>query len=342
MKINRGLATELGLDPDALASPDGVEHPRRQPHRPGLRADRAGLRRASVWRLRAATRRWPRHPHGRSHRSGGTATRPAVESFWARRPYSRRGDGRAAIGPVLREYLVSEAMHALGLPTTRALAAVTTGEQVVPRVGYCRVGSSCRGWPASHVRVGTFEYFAARGHTEAVRRLADYVIARHYPGRPPPPIPIAPSSNGSPRARQPGRAAAADGIHSRRDEHRQHHGRGRDHRLRALRLHGPLRSGHGVQFHRPSRPPSLCKSAANRGWNLARLAEAIVPLLADDSEQAVADGQRGDRHVPGPVLPGRSSLACGEKLGRSPKRRPMPHWLRPCSTPWRPTTPTLP
>jgi serine/tyrosine/threonine adenylyltransferase len=88
-----------------------------------------------------------------------------------RTPFSRSGDGRAALGPVLREYLVSESMHALGIPTTRALAAVTTGEPVfrVTRVA------------ASHVRVGTFEYFAARGDTEAVRRLADYVIDRHYP-----------------------------------------------------------------------------------------------------------------------------------------------------------------
>jgi len=95
-------------------------------------------------------------------------------------PYSRRGDGRAALGPVLREYLVSEAMHALGLPTTRALAAVTTGERVarerlLPGGVVVRVA-------ASHVRIGTFEYFAARGDTEGVQRLADYVIERHYPG----------------------------------------------------------------------------------------------------------------------------------------------------------------
>lgn len=96
-----------------------------------------------------------------------------------RTPFSRSGDGRAALGPVLREYLVSESMHALGIPTTRALAAVTTGETVfrggrLPGAVVARVA-------ASHVRVGTFEYFAARGDTEAVRHLADYVIGRHYP-----------------------------------------------------------------------------------------------------------------------------------------------------------------
>ena len=96
-----------------------------------------------------------------------------------RTPFSRRGDGRAALGPVLREYLVSEAMHALGIPTTRALAAVSTGEPVyrdrqLPGAVLTRVASS-------HIRVGTFQYFAARGDLEAVKRLADYVIDRHYP-----------------------------------------------------------------------------------------------------------------------------------------------------------------
>jgi uncharacterized protein YdiU (UPF0061 family) len=96
-----------------------------------------------------------------------------------RTPYSRGGDGRAALGPVLREYLVSEAMHALGIPTTRALAAVATGEpvyreEVLPGAIVTRVA-------ASFVRVGTFQYFAARDDVDAVRVLADYVIDRHYP-----------------------------------------------------------------------------------------------------------------------------------------------------------------
>jgi uncharacterized protein YdiU (UPF0061 family) len=96
-----------------------------------------------------------------------------------RTPFSRGGDGRAALGPVLREYLVSEAMHALGIPTTRALAAVATGEPVfrekaLPGAIVTRVA-------ASFVRVGTFQYFAARNDVDAVRQLADYVIERHYP-----------------------------------------------------------------------------------------------------------------------------------------------------------------
>lgn len=96
-----------------------------------------------------------------------------------RTPFSRGGDGRAALGPVLREYLISEAMHALHIPTTRALAAVTTGEMVyrdgpLPGAVLTRIA-------ASHVRVGTFQYFAARDDVDAVKRLADYVIDRHYP-----------------------------------------------------------------------------------------------------------------------------------------------------------------
>jgi uncharacterized protein YdiU (UPF0061 family) len=95
-------------------------------------------------------------------------------------PYSRRGDGRSALGPVLREYLVSEAMHALGIPSTRALAAVTTGEHVLREGGPLPGGVLIR-VAASHVRIGTFEYFAARGDTAGVRLLADHVIDRHYP-----------------------------------------------------------------------------------------------------------------------------------------------------------------
>src|SRR5689334_10581739 len=97
-----------------------------------------------------------------------------------RTPFSRGGDGRAALGPVLREYLVAEAMASLGVPTTRALAAVMTGEPVyretaLPGAVLTRVASS-------HVRVVTFQYFAARGDADGVRLLADHVIGRHYPG----------------------------------------------------------------------------------------------------------------------------------------------------------------
>ncbi len=96
-----------------------------------------------------------------------------------RTPFSRGGDGRAAVGPVIREYILSEAMYALGIPTTRSLAAVTTGEAVyretdLPGAVLTRVASS-------HIRVGTFQYFYARQDQEGLQALTDHVIARHYP-----------------------------------------------------------------------------------------------------------------------------------------------------------------
>ena len=95
-------------------------------------------------------------------------------------PYSRNGDGRAWVGPVIREYLMSCAMHALGIPTTRALAAVTTGDPVLREQGPLP-GAVLTRVAASHIRVGTFQYFAARSDKEALQDLTDYTIQRHYP-----------------------------------------------------------------------------------------------------------------------------------------------------------------
>ena len=94
-------------------------------------------------------------------------------------PYSRRGDGKSSLGPVIREYLVSEAMHRLGVPTTRALAVVSTGEKVL-RDAYEPGGVMTR-VAASHIRVGTFQYFAVHNNRDALQALADYAIDRHYP-----------------------------------------------------------------------------------------------------------------------------------------------------------------
>ncbi len=94
-------------------------------------------------------------------------------------PFSRRGDGRAALGPMLREYIISEAMHALGIPTTRSLAVVTTGEQVFRETPL--QGAILTRVAASHIRVGTFEFLAAQGNRDDIRTLAEYTIRRHYP-----------------------------------------------------------------------------------------------------------------------------------------------------------------
>jgi serine/tyrosine/threonine adenylyltransferase len=112
-------------------------------------------------------------------RGGDGALRDIHLKGAGRTPFSRGGDGRAALGPVLREYIVSEAMTALGIPSTRSLAAVVTGETVLREAPL--PGAILTRVAASHVRVGTFQLFAARGDVDGVRTLADYVIARHYP-----------------------------------------------------------------------------------------------------------------------------------------------------------------
>jgi len=96
-----------------------------------------------------------------------------------RTPYSRGGDGRASLGPMLREYIISEAMHALGIPTTRSLAVVTTGETIIRET--LLPGAILTRVAASHIRVGTFQYAAGRGEIDDLRALADYTIKRHYP-----------------------------------------------------------------------------------------------------------------------------------------------------------------
>ncbi len=178
IQVNRPLATLLGIDPEALASPEGVAV------LAGNRVPEGAEPVALAYAGHQFGNFVPQLGDGRAVLLGevvGTdGVRRDIQLKGAgETPFSRGGDGRAAVGPVLREYLVSEAMAALGVPTTRALAAVTTGEgvfreTVLPGAVLARVA-------ASHIRVGTFQYFAARADTEALRLLADHVIARHYP-----------------------------------------------------------------------------------------------------------------------------------------------------------------
>ena len=179
VKLNRELAEELGLDAGALDSQEGARIfagnetpagavPLAQAyagHQFGGFASQLGDGRALL--LGEVI---DRKGHRRDIQLKGSGPTP----------FSRSGDGRAALGPVLREYLIGEAMHALGIPTTRALAAVVTGEPVF-REGGALPGAVLSRVAASHIRVGTFELFAARGEQDKVRRLADYVIERHYP-----------------------------------------------------------------------------------------------------------------------------------------------------------------
>lgn len=212
-------------------------------------------------------------------------------------PFSRNGDGRAAIGPVLREYLVSETMHALGIPTTRALAAVATGEPVVrerllPGAVLCRVASS-------HIRVGTFQYFAMRGDTDALRALADHVIARHYPELSGAEVPY---------------RALVEAVSARQAT------------LVARWLcvgfvHGVMNTdncsvaGETIDFgpcaFLDGYDPDAVFSSIDHGgryaylaqpriarWNVARLAEAMLPLLGPDEASAVAEANAAIARFP--------------------------------------------
>ncbi len=178
VRLNRALAGQLGLDPVALASEAGVQL------LAGNRVPVGAEPLAMAYAGHQFGQFVPSLGDGRAVLLGEVVDRDGVRrdihlKGAGRTPFSRMGDGRAALGPVLREYVVSEAMAGLGIPTTRALAIIATGERVyregpLPGAILVRVA-------ASHVRVGTFEYFYRRGDHVSVRRLADYVIARHYP-----------------------------------------------------------------------------------------------------------------------------------------------------------------
>jgi uncharacterized protein YdiU (UPF0061 family) len=205
-------------------------------------------------------------------------------------PFSRRGDGRAALGPVLREYIVSEAMAALGIPTTRSLAAVMTGENVLretllPGAVLTRVASS-------HIRVGTFQFFAARGDTEGVRQLADHVIKRHYPQ--------------AAETKHPYHALL-EGVIVRQAELVARW-------LLVGFIHGVMNtdntsvSGETIDygpcaFMDTYNPATVFSSIDEMGryayanqprialWNLTRLAECLLPLLSDQQDKAISEAQ---------------------------------------------------
>src|SRR5690242_15804162 len=178
IKLNRPLAVQLGLDPDMLETAEGAE----------ILAGKTVPAGADPIAMAYAGHQFgqfvPQLGDGRAILLGEVIDRDGVRRDIQLKgsgptPFSRRGDGRAALGPVLREYIVSEAMYALGIPTTRSLAAVVTGEHVIRETAL--PGAVLTRVAASHIRVGTFQFFAARGDTDGIRRLADHVIIRHYP-----------------------------------------------------------------------------------------------------------------------------------------------------------------
>ncbi|ULL16053.1 YdiU family protein [Paenibacillus sp. H1-7] len=201
-------------------------------------------------------------------------------------PYSRRGDGRAALGPMLREYIISEAMHALGIPTTRSLAVVTTGEPVFRETEL--QGAILTRVAASHIRVGTFQFAASAGNGEELRALADYTLQRHFPD----------ADTGENRY-----LALLREVSKRQAE-----------LIAKWQLvgfvHGVMNtdnmalSGETIDygpcaFIDAYDPATVFSSIDSQGryafgnqpsiaaWNLARLAEALLPLLHSDEDQAI-------------------------------------------------------
>jgi serine/tyrosine/threonine adenylyltransferase len=286
VKLNVELARNLGLDPDALASPRGVE----------ILAGNRVAEGAEPLALAYAGHQFghfvPQLGDGRTNLLGEVVGRDGVRYDIQLKgsgptPFSRGGDGRAALGPVLREYILSEAMAALGVPTTRALAAVTTGERVLRETTL--PGAVLTRVAASHLRVGTFQYFAAQGDTEGTRRLADYAIVRHYPA--------------ASRVERPYRALL-DGVIARQAQ------------LVAQWLllgfiHGVMNtdntsiSGETIDygpcaFMEAYDPVKVFSSIDHHGryaygnqpramlWNLTRLAEALLPVLEQEEVNAEA------------------------------------------------------
>jgi uncharacterized protein YdiU (UPF0061 family) len=289
LALNAPLATSLGLDPQQLATPEGV----------ACLAGNTVPAGAKPIAMAYAGHQFggfvPQLGDGRAILLGelvdAGGTRRDVQLKGAGpTPYSRRGDGRAAIGPVLREYLVSEAMAAMGIPTTRALAAVRTGELVHRET--TRPGAVLTRIASSHVRVGTFQFFASRGDVEALRTLSDYVLRRH-----------APQLAAGPH---PHRALLREVV-------------ARQARLVAAWqlvgfVHGVMNtdncsvSGETLDFGPCAfldayDPATVFSSIDHQGryaygnqprmavWNLARLAEAMLPLLDEHPELALAEAE---------------------------------------------------
>ena len=228
-------------------------------------------------------------------------------------PYSRGGDGRSPLGPVLREYIVSEAMTALGVPSTRSLAAVTTGESVVrerllPGAILTRVAQS-------HIRIGTFQFFSARQNLTAVKTLADYVIQRHYPM--------------AAQAENPYRALLESVISNQARLIAKWQSLGFIHGV--MNTDNMLLCGETVDygpcaFMDTYRPDAVFSSIDHNGryayanqpriaqWNLSWLAQALVPLLDKDEAKAI---RLAENEVSGfaPVYQSAYSVEMNKKLG---------------------------
>jgi serine/tyrosine/threonine adenylyltransferase len=284
--LNEPLARDLGLDPAALRSPEGLRLLL------GTAVPAGATPVAQAYAGHQFGGFVPRLGDGRALLLGevvdaGGRLRDLHLKGSGRTPFARGGDGLAAVGPMLREYVVSEAMHALGVPTTRSLAVVATGrpvrrETLLPGAVLARIAGS-------HLRVGSFQYAAATGDVELVRRLADHAISRHHPG--------------AADAERPALAlfeavvAAQASLVARW--------------MLVGFIHGVMNtdnmtiSGETIDYgpcaFLDAYDPATVYSSIDAGgryaygnqplvaeWNLARLAEALLPLIADDQEESIA------------------------------------------------------
>jgi uncharacterized protein YdiU (UPF0061 family) len=286
LRLNHALADELGLDAARLDGDEGAAI------FAGNRVPEGATPLAQAYAGHQFGGFSPQLGDGRALLLGEVIDRQGQRRDIAlkgsgRTPFSRGGDGKAAVGPMLREYLIGEAMHHLGIPTTRALAVVATGEpvqreQTLPGAVLTRVA-------ASHLRVGTFQFFAARGECEQVRRLADYSIARHDPAL----------------AGRDDRYAGLLQAVARRQAAliAQWMNVGFIHGVMNtdnMALSGETIDYGPCAFMEACDPATVFSSIDHGGryaygnqpliarWNLARLAETLLPLLADDPDQAVA------------------------------------------------------
>jgi uncharacterized protein YdiU (UPF0061 family) len=283
--LNEPLAAELGLDPAALRAPDGV----------GLLVGAVVPAGATPVAQAYAGHQFggfnPRLGDGRALLLGELTDREGrLRDLHlkgsGRTPFARGGDGLAAVGPMLREYLISEAMHALGIPTTRALAVVATGrpvrrETVLPGAVLARVASS-------HLRVGSFQYARATGDDELLRRLADVAIARHHPQAAEADDPYLALFDAvvSAQASLVARWMLVGFVHG------------------VMNTDNVTISGETIDygpcaFLDAYDPATVYSSIDTSGryaygnqpllaeWDLARLAEALLPLIADEQERAV-------------------------------------------------------
>jgi uncharacterized protein YdiU (UPF0061 family) len=287
IKLNRALAAELGLDAGWLATAEGIAV------LAGLDIPEGAEPIATAYAGHQFGNFVPQLGDGRAILLGEVVDRHGMRRDIQLKgagptPFSRRGDGRAALGPVLREYIVSEAMASLGIPTTRALAAVTTGEQVrreteLPGAVLTRVASS-------HIRIGTFQFFAARGDVEGLRRLADHVIARHDPAAADQPSPYRALLEGvvARQARLVARWLLVGFIHGvMNTDNMSISGETIDYGPCAfMDAYDPAAVFSSIdQFGRYSfaNQPNIAR------WNLARFAECLVPLLSEDRDDAIAE-----------------------------------------------------